>query len=220
MTDEATTDLIQELKDNAGRLGLTWTLVAATVADPTIPTVIFDSDTSSTPTPVVNLLSVPLAADRVFVVTVPPAGNYLIGRSPLVDPARFGSCTYAPANPFAGTTTNAAFTNLPGPPTCTIVKAYTSTRLKINAVVATFSTLANTAVDLGVLVNGTDYLVWHMVHNPANTHDAYGGTIFVPAAGLTAGSYTVTGRWRRPAGGGTITMNADDYFNMTVEEVI
>lgn len=221
MIDQAdVATLVQALKDNADRLGLTWTMSAATVADPATPTVIFDSDTTSTAVPVVNLVALPLAGDRVYVVSLPPAGNYMIGRVPQLDPSRFGSCTYAPANPGSGTTVSVTFANLPGNPSCTIVKAYDATRLKVSAFIATFSTLANTAVDLGVSCNSVDTFVWHMVHNPANTHDAYGATIFIPAAGLPAGTYTVTGRWRRSAGGGTITMNADDFFNMTVEEVI
>lgn len=215
--DDVTT-LVQELKDNADRLGLTWTLSAATVVDADTPAVTFDSDTSDTATPVVNMVALPLVNDRVFVVTVPPAGNYMIGRVPLLDPARFGSCIYCPQNPGSGTTTSAAFANLPGTPTCTVVKAYDATDLLVDARIATLSTLANTSVEVAVNVNSTDYLIWHMVHNPANTHDAYGGVIRI--AGLAAGSWTLTGRWRRPAGGGTITMNADDYFNVSVQEVM
>lgn len=210
--------LVKELQDNADRLGLTWQLSAATVVDPTIPTVTFDSDTSATATPVINLVALPLAGDRVYVVSLPPAGNYMIGRVPRLDPARFGSCIYCPQNPGSGTTVSASFANLPGAPTCTLTKAYDSTDLLVDARVGTFSTLANTAVELAVNDGTTDYLIWHMVHNPANTHDAYGAVIRI--AGHAAGSWTLTGRWRRSAGGGTITMNADDYFNLSVQEVM
>lgn len=210
--------LVAALTDNADRLGLTWTLSAGTVADPATPTVIFDSDTTSTAVPVVNLVALPLAGDRVYVVSLPPAGNYMIGRVPQLDPSRFGSCIYCPQNPGSGTTTSASFANLPGNPSCTVVKAYDATDLLIDARIATQSTLANTSVELAVLIGATDYVIWHMIHNPANTHDAYSGIIRV--AGLVAGSYAVTGRWRRPAGGGTLTMNSDDWFNMSVQEVV
>jgi len=125
---------------------------------------------------------------------------------------------YPPQNPGAGTTTSGSYANLPGNPSATINKKYASTRLKVTAFVETFSTLANTSVDLGAAMGATgDVTIWHHVHNPANVHDMYGGVRFV--TGMGAGSHTITGRWRRPAGGGTVTMNADDYFCLAVEEV-
>lgn len=209
--------LVKELQVNAARLGLTWILSMATVEDPTVPTVTFDSDLTATPVPVVPIIATPTVGERVYVASIPPAGNYIIGRAPLPDPAQFGSCVYCPQNPGSGTTTSASFANLPGNPSCTVTKAYDDTDLLVDARISTQSTLANTSVELAVLVNGTDYVIWRMVHTPANTHDAYGGII--PITGLVAGSYSVVGRWRRPAGGGTITMDSNDWFNMFVREV-
>lgn len=124
---------------------------------------------------------------------------------------------YAPQNPGSGTTTSGSYADLPNSPAATISKAFAGTRLRVTAFLETFSTLANTSVDLAVKIGSTDYTVWHHVHNPANVHDLYGGVIYI--SGVGSGSTTVTGRWRRPAGGGTITMNGDDYFCLSVEEV-
>ena len=82
MTDDQTADLVKQLQDNAARLGLIWQLVPATVDNPTTPTVLFDSDSSAEPTPVINILDTPTAGERVWIAQVPPAGNYLIGRNP------------------------------------------------------------------------------------------------------------------------------------------
>lgn len=212
-----TAALIQELKDNAARLGLAWLLAAATVDDPAVPTVVFDSDASATPVPVVNLISTPLAGDRVWVVTVPPAGNYLIGRQPLQDPARMavGSTNAASA---AGTTTSATFVDMPGPPAVTITKAYSDTRLLIALHATSFSTVLGTVARFGVSIAGTDSDIAGLTHNLASTHLQVSGAGVFAAAG--AGTVTVTGRWRRVSGTGVLTMDANDWVSITVQEVI
>lgn len=218
MTGDETAALIKELKDNAARLGLTWDLATATVDDPTIPTVIFDSDTAQVVTPVVNIGNIPIAGDRVWVAAVPPAGNYMIGRAPLPDPAHMGieSTNAAFA---AGITTSATYVNLPGPPTVTIVKAYLTTRLRVDIHATVQSSLANTSVRLAANIAGVgDGDISQLVINPASTHLQMSGTAVFPAA--VSGSVVVTGRWRRVAGGGTLTVGTDDWFSMTVQEVI
>ena len=208
--------LVKELKDNAARLGLTWDLAVATVDDPTIPTVIFDSDALQVPTPVVNIGNIPTAGDRVWVAAIPPAGNYMIGRQPLPDPAHMGveSTNAAFA---AGTTSSVAYANLPGSPTVTLVKAYSDTRIRVDLHATCTSTLANTSVRFAVLINAVDVDIAQLVINPASTHLQISGTLITTLA--AAGSIPVVGRWRRVAGGGVVTTGTDDWFSMTVQEV-
>ena len=218
MTGDETAALIKELKDNAARLGLTWDLATATVDDPTIPTVIFDSDAAQVVTPVVNIGNIPIAGDRVWVAAVPPAGNYMIGRAPLPDPAHMGIASVNGALA-AGTTVSAAYGDLPGSPTLTLVKAYTTTRIRIDLNATCSSTLANTSVRYAALIDATtDVDLSQLVINPATTHEQASGTIVTTWA--AAGSIAIVGRWRRPAGGGVLTTDANDWFSMTAEEVI
>ena len=89
MTDTSTADLIKELKTNAERLGLTWQIRYATVLDGSVATAIvvtFDGDDASTPISAISLIGLLTAGERVTVMTVPPAGQYIIGR-PAVSPA-------------------------------------------------------------------------------------------------------------------------------------
>lgn len=66
--------------DNAQKLGLTWQTILATVKDGTVPSsvqAVLDGDTE-----VISVTStigpIPAGA-RVYVITVPPAGNYAVG---------------------------------------------------------------------------------------------------------------------------------------------
>jgi hypothetical protein len=218
MTPDDTTDLIQQLKDQAARLGLIWLLQAATVADPATPTVTFDADPSATATPVVNLLSIPLAGDRVWVVSVPPAGNYMIGRNPAMDPARMDADATNGASA-AGTTTSAAYADMPGSPAVTITKAYTNTRLKVDFHATCFSTAVTTVVRFAAGISGVgDGDIAQLFFNPAATHLQVSGSAIFPVP--VSGSVTVTGRWRRVAGAGTISTDANDWVSISVQEII
>lgn len=219
ITKDDVAAFVKELQDNAARLGLTWILSAAQVADPTVPTVVFDSDTSATAVPVVNLLSDTAAGDRVYVAQIPPAGNYMIGRSPLPDPARMvPENTNAAAA--AGTTTSATYVDMPGPPTVTITKVYPDTRLRVDFHATSFSTAVSTVARFAVNIDlaATDNDISGFTHNLANTHRQASGTGIYACPGT--GTVIVTGRWRRVSGAGVLTMDTSDWVSMTVQEVI
>jgi hypothetical protein len=77
-----TTATIQAIKDNAQRLGLTWQIQYATVADGSAAgavIVTFDSDALAVATPTVSLIGVLAETERVAVLTTPPDGAYVIG---------------------------------------------------------------------------------------------------------------------------------------------
>lgn len=217
MTDDSDAALVKELKDNAARLGLIWQLVPATVEDPTIPTVTFDSDSTGLPCPVINILATPIAGDRVWIAQVPPAGNYMIGRQPLPDPAHMGIVNYNAALT-AGTTTSASFANLPSNPTMTLTKAYLTTRIRVDLHVIFYSSLANTGAQFAVSVGGFDGPVCQRVVNAANTYAQCSGTALFPFP--ASGPITIIGRWNRYVGGGTISTDTASWFSMTAQEVI
>lgn len=76
--------LIQSIKDNAQRYGLTWQIVRATVIDGSDTDMVvlqYDGDDSITPGAISVLGSQLVAGSRVYVMQVPPAGNYIIGFS-------------------------------------------------------------------------------------------------------------------------------------------
>lgn len=78
MNEEETGTFVKAMQDNAGRLGLTWELRQATVTSTSPFKVKFDNDESSHV--IDSILEVrPLEGDRVYVASIPPAGNYAIG---------------------------------------------------------------------------------------------------------------------------------------------
>jgi hypothetical protein len=81
--DSNTAQLLQALKDNARRLGLTWQIALASVVDGDDPGAIalqFDSDDTTTPG-AISIIGYLAPGDRVYVIQVPPAGSYIVGRT-------------------------------------------------------------------------------------------------------------------------------------------
>ena len=76
MTPEETTVLVQSVVAEAQRLGLTWTMRAATVTTTAPTTGIYDGD--ETPIPLIDTVGV-LYGDRVWVIGIPQGGNYILG---------------------------------------------------------------------------------------------------------------------------------------------
>jgi hypothetical protein len=70
--------LVAAVKDNAQRLGLTWSLRFGTIS--TATTVLMDgADTETEPIPVISLIGPLTSGGRVAVMAVPPSGQYVIG---------------------------------------------------------------------------------------------------------------------------------------------
>lgn len=108
----------QAVADNAKRLGLTWTLRPATVAatldaisnnpNSGIVTVVFDGDTVAVSAN--SMVGALTSGERVMVMVVPPAGNFVVGLSTSV------GLLYAPDRGIVGshtdTTNSAAITTV------------------------------------------------------------------------------------------------------------
>lgn len=83
--------LIQTLQQNAKRLGLSWDLTMATVLDGfpgSDVSAVFDADAeTNTPTQgLISMIGAVAPGARVYVVQIPPAGNYIVG---MAQPGRF-----------------------------------------------------------------------------------------------------------------------------------
>lgn len=83
--------LIQSIAENAKRLGLSWDITMATVADGDNAgslAAVFDADADSGAQTLglISMIGAVAPGARVYVMTVPPAGNYIVG---LVQPGRF-----------------------------------------------------------------------------------------------------------------------------------
>lgn len=69
---------VQAIKDNAQRLGLTWTVRPALVTSSgTMPSAVFDGD--SEPIPMTSMIGPLFPGQRVYVMIVPPSANYIVG---------------------------------------------------------------------------------------------------------------------------------------------
>ena len=98
LSPQEVTDLVGQIVANAGKLGLTWQIRPATVVgsddDGSSLVVIDGADlAAAAPTPATPLDGLPLAGARVFVVTVPPNGDYIIGSVPSEGHARMSGET-------------------------------------------------------------------------------------------------------------------------------
>lgn len=85
MTSESdAAGLVQAVAENAKRLGLTWDITMATIVDGSSPgsvTAVFDSDADSGAQTLglISMIGQLAPGERIYVVTVPPAGNYIVG---------------------------------------------------------------------------------------------------------------------------------------------
>ena len=210
----------QSIVDRAKPLGLTWTRRMATVVDaitdPANTIILFDGDSINTTA--VSMVGALPPDTRVYVDMVPPAANFITGLvADNLNPIFFGAISYNAALA-AGTTTSATYVNLPGNPSMTLTKTYLQTRIRLDLHVTSFSTLTNTSVRYAININGsTDGDMCQIVINPANTHTQVSGTVIFPFT--ASGSVPLVARWRRPAGGGTLTTDTNDWLSMTAQEV-
>jgi hypothetical protein len=207
------------LVENARKLGLVWRLVPGTVNDITagvlttqVP-VIMDGDTNSITA--FDLVGV-FPGMRVMVLAIPPSGNYIIGNyqggpNPLA--YNFNN------DAVSDTTTSISFVDLAGGITISnFVKMRSDTAIEVDMRVSMTTTVANTRVGVAARIDGVDTQVTALTINPINTHTFVTGKENV--LGISAGVYTIQGRWRRAAGTGTLTRNSDDWVTMAAREVL
>lgn len=217
---------IQALVEQAKRLGLTWDVRQATVTNgenPAAVLAILDGDTQ--PIGMVSTIGSLLTDARVYVVVVPPAGNFIFGIATLGPIVNNVACT----NIFgmsAGTTTSATFVTMPGTPTVALTKSSPNSGMKIDLAGTFFSTVASAGLVVGVSLDviATDETITAVsnTNSSLGNHTTFAGHILLDAAtvSMPAGAYTLTGIWRRSAGTGTLNVDSGDVWSCCVEEVI
>lgn len=209
---------IQTMVETFQRLGLMWRLVKGTVFDaantPTLTLVTFDTDDD--PSNCISMIGQVAAGTRVYVMVVPPQGNYIIGLGSYGSIINENGVGAASAT---DSTTSATYVNMAGASTSfSFTKASSGTRLKATMNVGAFiSGAANTRPGFAVQIGSTDYDVVGMTINPLATHTINAG--FVYLSGIAAGTYTVQGRWRRISGTGTLARNSEDPVAISILEL-
>lgn len=216
----------QAVKDNARRMGLTWQMRTATVVDgddPVAITALYDRD--SVNISMVSMIGALLPDTRVYVLEVPPAGNFIVGLVTTAPIAGNEECTSV-FGMSSGTTTSATLVAMPGTPTVSIVKASPDSRLRVDLTGTFFSTGASTGIEAGVSVGtvGDFPVAALLATNPSlNSRVPYAGfAIIDPLAvsgGIPAGPYDIIGLWRRSNGAGTLNVNLDDVWIGCVREI-
>lgn len=125
-------------------------------------------------------------------------------------------------------TASAVYVAIPGLTVIdSFVKQYPHSRLRISGNIAYHTGTSQTGGWLGCLINGVDiednaidleYNISFFWLDTASTHYSHGGTIYVPAADIPVGQYTITPAWRRGAGSGQVIINTNSWFSLEVEE--
>lgn len=132
--------------------------------------------------------------------------------------------------PSAGaSTTSGTFVDMPNSPSINFTKRYDLTAVRVGLVtgmyVSTAPTLVQTAIRIagqsGTLTASTftayDTLTCHFSFNTALEHGILPG--WQREVGMPAGDYTLTARWRRPSGSGTLTNDLNDRTQIEVDEI-
>jgi hypothetical protein len=204
---------LDQLLQQARSLGLTWSLRLATISTISPLTAIFDGDTVP-----LNVTSMTggyyYSAQRVYVIILPPAGNFVVGYA---DPPTLGYNCYTTQSLTAGTTTSATYVDMPGSPGLTITKLYDETSLRLTTHLSWFST-GSAASALFAATSGSSqaFLARQATANGTlNNHTVVSGTAIV--SGINRGLQTWTGAWAK-VGGGTLSVDTTDFYSLCVEE--
>jgi hypothetical protein len=227
MLPEVMVATVRQLIEQSRSLGMTWTLRLATVITTNPVRIVFDGDVETNLSPAVPMISEINAQQRVYVLIIPPAGNFICGSaSILVVPSRLGNTIARTFTTVAGTTTSATPVAMAGPPTCSIVKAYGKnvTRFKFTWA----GTFFGAGGDAGAAFYARDPSSGNIVQlaqmNAANgtngVRQALAGITYSVAGQDDARTYSFEGYWARTGGVGTLTVAADDEWCLAVEEIL
>ena len=221
ISDEDVVTLIQSVQENAQRLGLIWTLTPALVIDASPLTVLPDSpDTSSAPIPAISLLGTLTAGQRVMLMAVPPAGQYVCG---ILSPAfSLGGGLGTPVNSTGlagtGTTTSATYVALPGTPGVSFTKLQASTLVEMHMSNTYFVSVGATGVQMALQLNSVNYDMHFQSVTSANVRVTNTGYRLI--AGIPAGTYSIGAMWSRAFGTGILNQSASgDWNSILIKEV-
>lgn len=129
---------------------------------------------------------------------------------------------------FAGSTTtaSASYSDMPGSPALAVTKWRDTTQLRLRVILSAMAiTTAGTVLKVAFRVlsgDGTvdyDQDVARFDYSSINIHGTLGGFATTTGA-LPAGNYTLTGRWLKFSGAGSIQIDGQDFIHMEAEEVL
>lgn len=106
-------------------------------------------------------------------------------------------------------TTSATYVTVSGAPTAVFTKQRTDTKIVVWLYTEVFNATAATTPTIGVQVAGTDYEVKTGPLAVTNQRQSYDGVIEIAGGVVTAGSVTVTPRWKTSAG--TLTTSSTSW---------
>lgn len=192
-------------------------------ADPSVIMATLDGD--NTPIGMTSMIGAIPVGTRVYVFIVPPAGNFIVGLVTTAPVALNMAC--ASLSLSAGTTTSITFVDMPGPPTLSFTKMTAASRLRVDLTGTFFSATASAGLRAGISFSGAsgDFEITGLgnTNTSLGNHVAYAGHVILDPAsisgGIPAGTHTVTGRWRRNAGTGTLTLDTADIWHLCITEI-
>lgn len=129
----------------------------------------------------------------------------------------------------SNTTTSATYVDAPADAIATITKRYDGTAVRVAMIADAFATAVTTVTQFAVRVAGlagtdtattytaTDWFITQFAFNTASQHHETMGVIRV--VNMPAGQYTLTPRWRRSAGTGTLTQDNNSYVTVEADEI-
>lgn len=122
-------------------------------------------------------------------------------------------------------TVSATFVNMNAAVTFQFTKRLTGTRVLATLLGSSFSTVGSTNSQYAArAVNNTtgvvygDFALAQFFFNDASKHLGWGGFNYLAPAAMPAGIYTVTGRFRRISGTGTLSIDDNDNFSLGFRE--
>lgn len=119
-----------------------------------------------------------------------------------------------------------AFANIAGATTTVFNKRYDDTRVELYMSIGMFATAGGTVGQYGLNISGGfgDQLIGQVLLSSPSVENCASAVVRVPGAsggGLPAGAYTLTPRWRRTVGGGTLTLTASSgTLSYSAREII
>lgn len=215
-SDLAVLGAVQEVKANAENLDLKWGLRAARVDDASGPSpqIILDGDTN--PIPGISLIGDVFANSRVWTITIPPSGTYIVG---FANTAPLGKTVPYKNLVDTQNATLAAYKDiLVGGVAVevTFTKSHDSSGIEWQFNAGAFASATGVTVQYGLEIDGTDYPTAFLFFNTASQHQSCSATDVI--TDVSAGVYTVTARWQNPVGT-QVNMDGNDLLSFTLKEV-
>jgi hypothetical protein len=124
-----------------------------------------------------------------------------------------------------GNTTSASFGDIPGTPRIQVTKYRDATQFEIFMALSMTSTVTATVVELAATLaypdglTTVDQVLFRRAINAATDHRDMSGGLTTPGLTLPGGAYSITGRWRRVSGTGTLATDGNDSCTLWAREV-